>query len=339
MSVARQYTTARSGDTAAVPRETATAGRGPAASPRLVPAQGVIATRPAVPLSVVLLGICALLVAAWGAAAPFAGPDFGFVADRATAWQWSVTSACLGLGPGALAFLASLIVVGAATRTSYARRLDLWLLGFVVVLCGAWFVVGQYVWPVVYGMHYIAPSAQYHFMWKELAFAIGPGVILVFCGAMFMGWASRRQLAVVATRVQRSGIPPSGTVGPAMPGGVTTRPRAMSAVGNTGTMAPPASGEDPVVGTPAGDGTVAARTSAAGTTASGTTAGRTTAGRTAAGGTTAAGAASAHPVGERPLVERVEPPVGTSEVTPAATASRTTAAATTATKPTSPSAP
>ena len=186
-SVAREHTT-----TPGVP---ATGG-----GPRLVPAKGVIATRPAVPVSVVLLGIAAALVAAWGAAAPYAGPDFGYVADRATAWQWSVTSACLGLGPGALALLASLVVVGAATRTSYARRVDLWLLGFVVTLCGAWFVVGQYVWPVVYGGLYIAPSNASHFMWKEFAFAIGPGVILVFCGALFMGWAARRQLALVAER-------------------------------------------------------------------------------------------------------------------------------------------
>jgi hypothetical protein len=199
--------------------------------PRLVPARGMVSTRPAVPLSVVLLGIVSLLVAAWGAAAPFAGPDFGFVADRATAWQWSVTSACLGLGPGVIALLASLIVLGVATRTSYSRRPDLWLLGLVIALCGAWFVVGQYVWPVIYGKVYIAPSNVSHFMWKELAFAIGPGVILVFCGAVFMGWAVRRQLALVTDRLPGASSVPSAPV---------TGTSLGSAPGpSTGTMAPP----------------------------------------------------------------------------------------------------
>lgn len=248
-SVARQTTT--------------TAGTGGTTAPRrLVPAQSVIATRPAIPVSVLFLGLVAMLVAAWGAAAPFAGPDFGFVADRATAWQWSVTSACLGLGPGALAFLAAVIVVAASTRPSYARRADLWVLGFVVTLCGAWFVVGQYVWPVIYGRLYIAPSNVTHFMWKELAFAIGPGVILVFCGAVFMGWAIRRQLALVADRYPRSTVAPAtvptGTVRPraAAPavgraGATTGTARATTAttIGNTGTMAPPV--ERPVAERPA----------------------------------------------------------------------------------------
>ncbi len=190
MSVATQYTTTSG------PDETA-------AVTRLVPAKDVTTARPAVPMSVLFLGAVAVVVAAWGAAAPFFGPQLGYVADRSSAWQWSATSACLGLGPGVVAFVAALVVVAAATRTSYARRAGLWLLGLVVTLCGAWFVVGQYVWPVVYGPRFISPATSSHFMWKELVFAIGPGVILVFCGSVFMGWAVRRQLALVADRYPR----------------------------------------------------------------------------------------------------------------------------------------
>jgi hypothetical protein len=175
-------------------------------------------------------------VAAWGAAAPFAGPDFGYVADRFGAWQWSVTSACLGLGPGVVALLASLAVVAMATRTSYARRADLWVLGLVVTLCGAWFVVGQFVWPVVYGARFIAPASANHYMWKELAFAVGPGVILVFCGAVFMGWAVRRQLALVAVPSPRVSDAPLDGTSPSAPRHVlATDPVA----GTTGTMAAP----------------------------------------------------------------------------------------------------
>ncbi|MGH8988274.1 MAG: hypothetical protein ACRDXC_06705 [Acidimicrobiales bacterium] len=238
MSVATQQMTARG---------TARGTEQTAAVPRLVPAESVIAARPAVPVSVLLLGVVAVLVAAWGAAAPFAGPSFGYVADRVVAWQWSTTSACLGLGPGVVALVASLCVIAMATRRSYARRADLWILGLVVTSCGAWFVVGQYVWPVVYGSHFIAPAGASLFMWKELAFAIGPGVILTFCGATFMGWAVRRQLALVAAQVPPvvvSEVPVTVPAGTTVTGSAPA-PRSLKALDvdpameSTGTMAPP----------------------------------------------------------------------------------------------------
>jgi hypothetical protein len=248
MSVARQYTT--------TPGSTRTR------ATRLVPAESTASSGPAVPISVLILGIVAILVAGWGAAAPFAGPDFGFVADKFTPWTWSSTSALLALAPGGLALLCGLWVVGASARPSYRRRPDLWLLGLVVALCGAWFVVGQYVWPVIQSRIFIVPSGATHFMWKELAFAIGPGVILVFCGATFMGWSVRRQLAVVAERPL-----PGRTAGEVPEATTTTRP--VSSV--PGTMAAPS--PEPVMTTRQGlvrtevarTGGVHARTEAAAT--------------------------------------------------------------------------
>ena len=226
MSVAMQHTTR--------------APAGEASLTRLVPAQSVMATGPALPLSVLFFGAVAVVAAAWGAAAPYAGPEFGYVADRSGAWQWSTTSACLGLGPGALAFVASLLVVGVATRTSYARRADLWVLGLVVTVCGVWFVVGQYVWPVVYGAQFIAPASAFQFLWEELAFAIGPGVVLACCGAAFMGWAVRRQLVLVAAQMP----PVAGMPEPPVAG--------MPEPPVTGMPEPPVAGmpEPPVVAAP-----------------------------------------------------------------------------------------
>ncbi len=206
-------------------RHRTTHGLGEAASVTLhAPAQSVTATGPAAPLGVLFFGTVAVAAAAWGAAAPFAGPDFGFVADRSVAWQWSVTSACLGLGPGALALVASLWVVGAATRTSFARRAELWALGFVVTACGVWFVVGQYVWPVVFGARFIAPTAPTRFLWEEVTFAIGPGVVLACCGAVFMGWAVRRRPVVVDARFPAS--EPSAAAFPEPPAAPTGQPPA-----------------------------------------------------------------------------------------------------------------
>jgi hypothetical protein len=241
MSAARQYTTTTA------PVETAT-GRGT----RLVLAEGGVASRPTVPLSVLLLGIVTVIVGGWGAAAPFAGPDFGFVADRFTAWQWSTTSALLALVPGALALVCGLWVLGAATRRSYGRRPDLWFLGLVVTLCGAWFAVGQYVWPVLYGRHFLVHSGSgpMHFMLKEFCFAVGPGVILVLCGSLFMGWAVRRELAVVAERyprvVEPAAVPAPMAGAPAAAVPVAEQP-ATTATGPVETMAPPPVVERPAV--------------------------------------------------------------------------------------------
>lgn len=193
MSAARQYTTAV--ETAPSPRTATTT--------RMVAATTETPIARTVPFSIVLLGIVTLLVGAWGAAAPYFAPTFGFVADRYAAWTWSQTSLFLALIPGAAAFVAGWWVLSAAARTSFGRRPDLWLLGLLVAACGAWFVVGQYVWPVIDARLFIVPSGSTHFMWKELCFAVGPGVILLVCGAVFMGWALRRQLAVVAERYSK----------------------------------------------------------------------------------------------------------------------------------------
>lgn len=240
MAVARQYTTR------------APAGAVTGARTRLVLAEGDVVSGPTVSLSVILLGIVTVLVGGWGAAAPFAGPDFGFAADRTTAWQWSSTSVLLALVPGAVALICGLWVLAAATRPSYGRRPDLWLLGLVVAACGAWFVVGQYVWRALGNRAFIVPSGASHFMWKELCFAVGPGVILVLCGALFMGWAVRRQLAVVAER--GPGAVASRVAPTAPPVGATAAP--------TGTMAPPpppATAAQPVVERPVVERPVAAQ--------------------------------------------------------------------------------
>lgn len=262
MAVARQYTTPAPAETVAGTRS------------RLVLAEGGLVAGPKVAFSVVLLGMVTVLVGAWGAAAPYFGPDLGFAADRFTAWQWSETSLLLALVPGAVAVLCGLWVLAAAAHPSYGRRPDLWLLGLVIAASGAWFVVGQYVWRSMGNRAFIVPSGPTHFMLKELCFAVGPGVILVLCGALFMGWAVRRQLAVVAERypatastVAPAGVAPAApvvgqpvvaqpVVGEAAPATVATPivepvPPVGAATAPTGTMAPPPAVEpQPIVEEP-----------------------------------------------------------------------------------------
>lgn len=241
MSVARQY------NTPGGPVATTRSAR------RLAPAEAA-AVAPAFPFSVFILGIVAVVVAAWGAAAPYAAPNFGYYANTTSAWTWTETAALLALAPGALAVLAGLSVIFASPLRRWGRRPDLWILGLLIAASGAWFVVGQFVYPVINGAAFIMPASASTFMYKELAFAVGPGVILVYCGAMFMGWATRRHVAVVAEPYPRV-VPPAaapaaaGPMAPPMAAGpMAAGPRGLherpvtsvpQAGAPTETMAPP----------------------------------------------------------------------------------------------------
>ena len=50
-----------------------------------------------------LAGIVALVIAAWGGIVPYVGPTFGYGATGTGAWTWNYSHLVLGLAPGAAA--------------------------------------------------------------------------------------------------------------------------------------------------------------------------------------------------------------------------------------------
>lgn len=152
-------------------------------------------TMRSVPSSLVLLGVAAALVAAWGGIAPYLGPAFGFSGDGASAWQWSLSHSLLALLPGAVAFVAGLLLVSIAPRTVDGRgRPDLTLLGTLLVLCGAWFAIGPFAWPVIRDVPpYFVNASPFHQLMYQLGYSIGPGLLLAAFGAFALGWAVRHQ--------------------------------------------------------------------------------------------------------------------------------------------------
>ena len=168
-----------------------------------------------VPPSLVLVGAVTVLVGAWGGIAPYVGPTFGFSADASSAWRWTTAHAVLALAPGVVAVAAGLVLLMRAGSTVVGRgRVTTGLAGLLAALCGAWFVVGEFAWPVIDGRHYFVGAAPYHFLLEQLAFAIGTGVVLVACGSYAMGWAARHQ---VRRAVRRSGPARAGTTPVATP--------------------------------------------------------------------------------------------------------------------------
>ncbi len=147
-------------------------------------------TRRRTSAGLVLAGIVTVLVGAWGGIAPYVAPTFGFSADGSSAWHWTLSHALLGLVPGAAAVVTGFLLLGAAGRLALGRgRIDTGLLGLIAAVCGAWFVVGEFAWPVLFGPTYFVGAAPLHYLLEQLAFSIGTGVVLVACGAYILGWA------------------------------------------------------------------------------------------------------------------------------------------------------
>jgi hypothetical protein len=147
-------------------------------------------------------GVVAVLASAWGGIVPYVGPIFGFSADGAGSWYWNLAHSVLALVPGAAGVLLGLFVIAESRGVTVGKgRLTLATAGILLILCGAWFAVGPYAWPVLTNSGtYFASSTHTRFLTYELGYSVGVGLLLVMCGAFVTGWASRHspQSAVVA---------------------------------------------------------------------------------------------------------------------------------------------
>jgi|GEM_PF-3296056 len=181
-----------------------------------------------VPASLVLLGVVIALVAAWGGIVAFVGPTFGFSGDGSDAWRWTASHLFLALLPGAVAFVAGLLLIVIAPRTIDGRgRADLFLLGIVSVLCGAWFVVGPWAWPVLRTVHpYFVAAPPFRTLTVELGYALGPGLLLVLCGGIVVGWGIRHQRPIAPIYPAYPAYAPMPTVPPGVPAPVNATPDA-----------------------------------------------------------------------------------------------------------------
>lgn len=147
-------------------------------------------------------GAVALLASAWGGIVPYVGPLFGFSVDGAGSWHWSLAHSMLFLVPGAAGVLLGLFVIAESRGVTVGKgRLSLATAGTLLILCGAWFAIGSYAWPVLTNSgSYFSSATHLRFLTYELGYSVGVGLVLVMCGAFVTGWASRHSpnSAVVA---------------------------------------------------------------------------------------------------------------------------------------------
>ena len=148
-----------------------------------------------VPASLALLGILTILISAWGAIVAYVGPSFGYSADGATSWSWTLSHTVLALVPGAIGLLAGIVIWARSSNLSIGSgRIGLAFAGFVALICGSWFVIGPFAWPVIDNTHaYFAPASPLHLLANLVGYSLGTGLILAACGAFALGWAVRHQ--------------------------------------------------------------------------------------------------------------------------------------------------
>jgi hypothetical protein len=142
------------------------------------------------------VGFLTVLISAWGGIIPYVGPAFGYSADGRSSWDWTRSHTVLALVPGAIGVVVGLLILGETRGLMVGRgRVSLTMAGFVAVICGSWFVIGPFAWPVISTSRtYFAGAAS---PLRELAnlagYSLGTGVILAGFGAYAIGWATRHQ--------------------------------------------------------------------------------------------------------------------------------------------------
>jgi hypothetical protein len=138
-----------------------------------------------------LSGVLLLILGAWGALVPFIGPwfDFAFTPDKS--WTWTAARGWYEVLPGAVTFVAGLLLLMGTTRAT--TLLGAWL----GILAGAWFVIGQPLTTelTLGSLGHPTGSTSGLRAVEKLAYFSGLGAIILFVAATAFG-----RLSVVTLR-------------------------------------------------------------------------------------------------------------------------------------------
>jgi hypothetical protein len=159
----------------------------------------------------VMSGLLIALLGLWGALIPFVGPYFDYSFSPNATWHYTTDRLWLSILPGAVALLAGVLLMIAATRAVGMFG------GWLGVVAGAWFVIGPAVsltWehgPGPIGRPLYGSTRQ---MLELVGYFYGLGTLIVALSAFAVGrFASRPQLtgepaiAAAATAAPRTEPP------------------------------------------------------------------------------------------------------------------------------------
>jgi hypothetical protein len=169
-------------------------------SPAVVPA----VVNPGAGASLGTVGLLTVALGAWVGICPFVGPLF-LNAFGVPSWTWNLTNALVWLAPGALCVVLGMAMMAraSATRIGAGGKGHLGT-GLLVGCSGAWLLIAPIAWPVAEARFAIVPSTAWREFLYWVAYAFGPGALLVLLGGIAMGVA---MLARRATGLAASGAP------------------------------------------------------------------------------------------------------------------------------------
>jgi hypothetical protein len=135
-------------------------------------------------------GSLLMLLGAWGAVGPFAGPYFGYAYTPDKAWAYTSGRLWLSVLPGAAAFLGGLLVVASDRAAAFGA--------FLAVLGGTWLVIGRPVAAFALASKHISAGspvaspgaifgpATMRFL-ETLGLFYGLGIVVIFLAAVALG--------------------------------------------------------------------------------------------------------------------------------------------------------
>jgi hypothetical protein len=140
-------------------------------------------------------GLLLFILGAWGALIPFVGPHFNFAYTPDQEWTWTTARGWLEVLPGAATAVGGLLLIVSRNRATAMFG------GWLAVIAGAWFVVGEQVAPLlgIGGIGDPVAVTDRKRALLEVSYFSGLGALIIFLGAA--------ALARTAVRLARDIVP------------------------------------------------------------------------------------------------------------------------------------
>jgi hypothetical protein len=140
-------------------------------------------------------GLLLVILGAWGALIPFVGPHFNFAYTPDQEWAWTTARGWLEVLPGAATTAGGLLLIVSRNRATAMFG------GWLAVIAGAWFVVGEQVAPLlgIGGIGDPVAATDRKRALLEISYFSGLGALIIFLGAA--------ALARTAVRLARDIVP------------------------------------------------------------------------------------------------------------------------------------
>jgi hypothetical protein len=152
------------------------------------------------PIGASLAGTLSVLVGAWGAICVYVGPLFGYRPTSYNAWEWTTQNWLLHLVPGAVGFVAGLLIIEETRRRKVGAGGTLSLPALMLMAAGIWFVIGPAVWPTFESGPAFRPGVSAGTAaLNMIGSSLGPGLLLAIFGGVALKAAVARPAVAVDT--------------------------------------------------------------------------------------------------------------------------------------------